>query len=174
MYVLAQVIGFAATAILLTYTLMYVSRKTIMICNIIINLLWAVHYFLLEAYTGCFCSIFTSIMVVCCAFKGTNPFFKGPWVPILFNVLFLLIEGATFAGLPTVIQIIGNFILVMAMWSDEEVQIKALFIPVGVLWLVYNLMYVSWIGIICQTLAVTFNILFMMRYFRRKKQINQA
>ena len=63
MYLIAQALGFVATAILLTYTLCNVSRKTIMICNIIINSLWAVHYLILDAYTGAFCSFFTAVMV---------------------------------------------------------------------------------------------------------------
>lgn len=170
MYYLAQAIGFCATAILLTYTLMTVSRRTIMICNILINSFWGIHYLLLGAYTGAFCSFFTAFMVVACTFKGKNALFRGPWIPILFNAAFLVIEIVTWAGIPTVIQMAGNFLLFMAMWSDREIEIKMLFIPVGILWLIYNIIYVTWIGIICQTLAVMFNVIFVTKYFIRKKR----
>ena len=170
MYILAQCIGFCATAILLTYTLMTVSRKTIIVCNIFINSLWALHYLILKAYTGAFCSFFTALMVVACAFKGRNAFSKGPWIPLLFNLAFIVIEIFTWAGAPTLIQMAGNFLLVMAMWSDKEIEIKTLFIPVGILWFVYNLIYVSWIGMICQALAVSFNVIFVTRYFLARKK----
>ena len=170
MYYLAQAIGFCATAILLTYTLIKVSRKTIMICNVIINTLWAVHYLILEAYTGAFCSLFTAFMVFVCAFKGKNRFFRTLAVPVIFNVLFIVIEIFTWAGFPTVLQMAGNILLVIAMWSDQEITIKGLFIPVGVLWFIYNFIYFSWIGVICQTLAVSFNVFYTVRYFLRKKR----
>ena len=170
MYYLAQAIGFCATAILLTYTLMTVSRRTIMICNILINSFWGIHYLLLEAYTGAFCSFLTAFMVVACSFKGKNRLFKGLWIPILFNLAFLVIEIFTWAGYPTLIQMAGNFLLFLAMWSDREIEIKMLFIPVGILWFIYNFIYFSWIGVICQALAVTFNVIYVTKYFIRKKK----
>lgn len=174
MYILAQCIGFVATAILLTYTLLTVSRRTIMLCNIAMDVLWTVHYLILEAYTGAFCSLFTGLMVLACAFKGKNKFFTGPWVPILFNIGFIIIEIFTWAGYPTLIQMAGNILLVFAMWSDREIDIKLLFIPVGVLWFIYNYIYFSWIGLICQALAVTFNVIFVTRYFLNKKKAKTA
>lgn len=173
MYLFAQALGLCATAILLTYTLRTVSRKTIMICNVIINTLWAVHYLILEAYTGAFCSFFTALMVFASSFKGKNKLFSGLLVPIFFNVCFIIIEICTWAGLPTLIQIAGNILLVIAMWCDREIEIKALFIPVGVLWFVYNFIYFSWIGLICQALAVSFNVFFVTRYMLRQKKQRQ-
>ena len=170
MYILAQTIGFCATAILLTYTLCNVSRKTIMVCNVIINTLWAIHYLILEAYTGAFCSLFTASMVLACSFKGKNKLFTGIWIPVFFNICFIVIEIFTWAGFPTLIQMAGNAILVIAMWCDKEIEIKALFIPVGILWFIYNFIYFSWIGLICQTLAVSFNVFFVTRYYLRHKK----
>jgi len=170
MYLLAQFFGFCATAILLTYTLCTVSRKTIMVCNIVLNSLWAVHYLLLEAYTGAFCSFFTALMVLGCSFKGKNKLFTGIWIPLFFNFGFIVIEIFTWAGLPTLIQMAGNFLLVIAMWKDREIDIKALFIPVGILWFIYNFIYFSWVGLVCQFLAVSFNVFFVVRYCIRKRK----
>ena len=174
MYLFAQLLGFIATAILLTYTLCNVNRRTIMICNIIINTLWAVHYLILKAYTGAFCSFFTAIMVVASSFKGKNRLFQGLWVPAFFNISFIVIEILTWAGLPTLIQMAGNILLVIAMWCDREIEIKGLFIPVGILWFIYNFIYFSWIGLICQALAVTFNIIFVARYILQNKKKSVA
>ena len=168
-YILAQAIGFLATAILLTYTLLTVSRKTIVVCNIFINSFWGIHYLILGAFTGAFCSFFTALMVVGCYFKGKNKFFSGPWVPLFFNIAFIIIEIFTWVGAPTLIQMAGNFLLVMAMWSDKEIEIKFLFIPVGILWFIYNFIYFSWIGLICQALAVSFNVFYVTKYFMKKR-----
>lgn len=170
MYWLAQTFGFIATAIILTYTLCNVSRKMIMICNIILNNLWAIHYIILGAYTGAFCSFFTAFMFFCFSFKGKNAFFKGLWMPIIFNICFLAIEIFTWAGPSTVIQMVGNILLIVAMWAEKEIHIKALCIPVGILWCVYNYIFFSWMGLVGQMLAVSCNIIFVIRYLVRKKQ----
>ena len=65
MFVAAQIAGGFAIAVLLAYSIVKVTSRTILFCNIVINLLWAVHYLLLGAYTGCACSLlFTLIGVV--------------------------------------------------------------------------------------------------------------
>ena len=173
-YIIALVIGAIATAILLTYTLMRVSRKTILVCLVIINTLWGVHYFMLEAYTGAFCQLFTALVVLICTFKGKNKFFSGLAVPIIINMIYLMIAAFTWDGFPTVVQIVGNFIFVLATWSDKELAIKALFIPLGLLWLLYNILCYSWIGIVCQVLAVTFNVVFVTKYLLQKRKEKNA
>ena len=170
MYLFAQIIGFCATAILLTYTLCTVGRKTIMTCGAIVNALWAVHYLLLDAYTGAFCSFFTAFMIWICSFKGKNAFFRGLWVPIIFNISFIVIEIFTWAGFSTLIQMAGNILLVIALWSDREISIKALCIPVGILWFIYNFIFFSWMGLICQALAVSFNVIYVARYVLRNRK----
>ena len=163
MYIIAQILGIIATVILLGYTLVKVDRRKILVFNIIINLLWAVHYLILKAYTGSFCSLFTALMVYISSFKGRNAFFKTLAVPIIFSILYIIIEVLTWAGISTVIQMVGNILLTIAMWSDEEKRIKALFIPVGILWFMYNYIYFSPIGLIGQALAVSFNVFYLIK-----------
>ena len=169
-FLIAQIVGFIATSIYLAYTLIKVSRKTIIVCSIIINLLWATHYLILGAYTGTFCRIFTAFMVLICAYKGKNKLFKGPLIPIFFDVCYVIIGIVTWAGVSTIIQIIGNFILVIAMWIDSEINIKTLFIPIGVLWLIYNCIFFTWIGVISQGLAILFGVIYLIKYIVRKKK----
>lgn len=164
MYITAQVLGIFATVILLGYTLVKVDRKRIIVYNIIINILWALHYFILKAYTGAFCSLFTALMVYISSFKGKNKFFETAAVPVIFSIMYVIIEMFTWSGMPTVIQMAGNIILTIAMWSDEEKRIKALFIPVGILWFIYNYIYFSPIGLIGQALAVSFNVFYLVRH----------
>lgn len=63
MFVAAQIAGGFAIAVLLAYSIVKVTSRTILFCNIVINLLWAVHYLLLGAYTGCACSLLFTLMV---------------------------------------------------------------------------------------------------------------
>ena len=172
-YVIAQIIGILGMVMNIVSYQAKKQRNIILIqffgCS-----LFAVNMFMLGAYTGAFCSFFTALMVFCCSFKGKNKLFSGLFIPIVFNIGFIILEIFTWVAIPTLIQMAGNIILVFAMWSDREIDIKALFIPVGVLWFIYNLIYFSWIGLICQALAVSFNVFFVVRYFIRKNKSKQG
>ena len=170
MYIAAQIIGFVAMCILLGYTLLKVDRRTILICAIIINVLWVTYYLLLGAYTGAFCSFLTAIMIFSSYFKGINRFLSTWTVPIIFNFLFLPVEIITYDGLPTIIQIVGNFFLIASMWCDKEIEIKALSVPVGILWFAYNAMYGGYTGMICHALSVVFNLVYIVKFFIIKKR----
>lgn len=169
MYILAQVLGVIATVILLGYTLMRVERKTILICAIVINILWTVHFLLLGAYTGSFCALLTALMVFCSYFKGRNRFFKTMAVPILFNIFFIIVEIVTFDGLPTIVQMLANVLLIASMWCDDEIGIKSMSIPVAALLIVYNLMYKGWSGAFCHTLSLLFCVFYVCKFYYKKR-----
>ena len=77
MFVAAQIAGGFAIAVLLAYSIVKVTSRTILFCNIVINLLWAVHYLLLGAYTGCACSLLFTLMVTVYFFKNSCRFLSG-------------------------------------------------------------------------------------------------
>lgn len=158
----AQVLAVTATVILLVYSLMHVSRKTILICNIIINLLNAVHYLLMQSYSGAVCSLLCTGMVF--AF-----YFKDKWryrylIPSLFGLSFIVFGLLTWQNGWSVIPIIGHLILTCAFLNDRPIMIKAMFIAVAFLWMVYNFVLGSWMFLAGQTLSFLFNLYYVIRF----------
>ncbi len=170
MYVTAQVLGGLSIAILLGYTIVKVDRKTILICNVLINLLWAAHYFLLNAYTGGVCSSICATMVVVFFFKGRTKWLSRLYVPIFFVLIFVGFGVITWDGGFSVIPILGNVLVAAALWLDKEIVIKGIYTIVAVLWIVYNTAYFSYIGVIGQCLAFVFDVVYLCLYFYRARK----
>lgn len=170
--IIAQILMTFSILILLSYTVFKVSRRTILICNMVINLLQAIHYFLMgpEGATGGACSLICVLMVLVFYFKGKNRFLSGLWIPAFFIVAFIVFGILTFETPFSVIPIIGNTLLVVAFWRNTEVAIKGTCIVVAALWVVYNAILLSYVGLIGQVLSFVLNIVYVARYlyFARK------
>ena len=159
MYILSQIAATASTIILLVYSVMNVKRNTILICNIIINSLLAVHYLLLVNYTGALCSGVTAFMVYVFYYKNR----LNNLVPTGFTILFLICGARTWQDWWSVIPVMGNILLVIALWNDNENIIKGIFIIVGLLWIILNIHLKSAANVIGQILAVSGNIIYFIR-----------
>ena len=168
MYMASQVMAVASTIILLTYSVMKVKRNTILICNIVINLLLAVHYLLLESYSAAICAAVTAVMVWVFFYKDRfrvmqRKVLNTPLIPLLFAVLFLAAGLLSRQDAWSIIPVLGNILLIVALWNDNENVIKAIFIVVGLLWIVLNIHLKSVANIIGQGLAVLSNVIYFVR-----------
>ncbi len=170
MFIAAQILGGLSIAILLGYSVLKVSRKVILVCNMLINLLWAAHYFLLGANTGALCSLLCVAMTFVFYFKDTVKWLGKLYVPILFGVAFAVFGIVTWENWFSIIPVVGNILLVIAMWLDKEIVIKATCIPVAALWVVYNSIYFSYIGAIGQSLSFVAHVFYVAKYYLKKKK----
>ena len=166
-FIFLQLLAVAAISLLVWYTIRPVSRRAIMSFNIVINLLWAGHYMLLKAYSGAVCSVFCALMVWVFSYKGKRPFLSKLAVPLFFAIMFLAGGLLTWQGIGSLLPIMGNILLVIAMWRDREWTIKAICILVAALWVVYNWMNRSLIGGIGQTLSLIANLVYVATHHRQ-------
>lgn len=164
----SQVIAAISTVILLTYSVMKVKRKTILICNMVINFLLAVHYLMLGSYTGAVCSLITVFMVAVFYFKDRFKKIIGLSFLIFFILIFTVSGMLTWEGPWSLIPVVGNVLLAVALWNDNENIIKGLFIAIGILWIILNIHLRSITNTVGQVLAVTSNIIYFFRVARDK------
>ena len=169
MYIFAQILGGVAIAVILAYSILPVGRKIILLGNILVNLLWAVHFAILGAYSGALCSLLCSIMALVFYFKGRGKILSSIFVPVAFGALFLAFGIITWDNYYSLIPAAVNIMLVVALWLNREILIKILYIPMAALWVFYNAIYFSWIGIIGQSLSFCFNTAFVIYWCIRRK-----
>ena len=162
-FIISQIIGGIAIVILLAYTLLKVNRKVIMWGTIITNVLWFIHYMLLDAYSGALCSAICAIMSFLFSFKGKNKVLSSNIWPVLFGATFVVIGIVTWDNFYSLLPVTCEILLVIALWLDRELLIKAMCIPVAAIWVIYNLIYFSWLGMIGQALSLVFHIFYVIR-----------
>ena len=159
MFIASQILVAISTVILITYSVMEVKRETILICNIAINLLLAFHYALLQSYTGAICTGIIALMVFTFYFK--NKVCRNIQILMFIFFLFLLIISGilTWEDVWSAVSVIGNILLAVALWNNNEKIIKALFIIIGILWIALNIHLKSTVAIIGQILSVSSNVI---------------
>lgn len=168
MYTASQILAAVSTAILLAYSVMKVKRKTILICNVLINLLLSCHYLLLKSYTSAICTGITTAMAFAFCYKNRMQMRYRRWMFIGFLFLFLLCGVLTWEDGWSVVAVAGNVLLAVALWNDNETVIKGLFVLVGILWIVLNAHLKSTAAIIGQVFSVLSNLLYFYRIRKNK------
>ena len=168
MYWLAQGIGAVAICLLIYSCAKKVGRKPLLIFNILINLLWAVHYIMLDAKSGCACSVIAAAMIFASYFKGNNKFMSGIWVPLIFSVIFTVFGLLTYQNWVSIIPIVGNILVTFAFWNDNEYKIKSIFVIVAFMWTVYGGLIGSAISVIGQSMSFVTNLTFIIRHRKNK------
>ena len=166
-YWVAQGIGALAGLAYLYATIKHLERGPILFINIIVNLLWAVHYSLLGAWTGMAGSVLTAFMFFVFSFKDSFPAHEVRGVPVLFFLLFGLLTYRTWGGPISLLSLGGYGFLLFAIWNDKEWDIKAWCLPAAVLFLLYNIAVSSIIGIVMQALSFVFNLVFISSHKRQ-------
>lgn len=165
-YWLAQGIGAMAGLAYLYATIRHLERGPILFINIIVNLLWAVHYSLLGAWTGTAGSVLTAFMFFVFSFKESFRTHETKGIPALFFLLFGLLTYRTWGGPISLLSLGGYWFLLFAIWNDREWDIKAWCLPAAVLFLLYNIAVSSIVGIVMQALSFVFNLVFISTHKR--------
>lgn len=85
------------------------------------------------------------------------------WMFIGFLSLLLLCGVLTWEDGWSAVAIVGNALLAVALWNDNETVIKGLFLLIGMLWIVLNVHLKSTAAIIGQIFSVLSNLLYFYR-----------
>lgn len=167
-FIIAQIIGAIAIVLLIYSSAKKVGRKPLLIFNILINLLWAIHYIMLDARSGCACSVIAAIMVFASYFKGNNKFMSSPAVPVFFSIVFIVFGLITYQNPISIIPIVGNILVTVAFWNDKEYTIKSIFVVVAFMWVVYGGLIGSVISVIGQSMSFFTNLSYVIRHRKRR------
>ena len=142
-------------------------RKHILLMQLSASSLWVVHYVFLGALTG---ALMSSVSAV-----RTYAFYKMPikrrprWSLWFFLVLTIVVGAFSWQGYISLLPVAGILIAVIAMWQTKERHIRLILLAASPLWLTYNLLVGSYVGVINEVLLIASLIIALWRY--RKKSI---
>lgn len=169
-HLIAEIISLIAISLIVYSSVKKVGRKTLLVFNIVINVLNATHYLLMEAYSGMACCLIFCIMLAVFYFKGTTKFLSSLIVPALFLAAFVGFGLLTYQNWISIIPIVGHSLLVIAFWMDEEIVIKEFCVGIALMWVVYNGLIHSYVNFFGQIGCFISYTIFVIRYYRNKKR----
>lgn len=150
--ILIQFIGAVAYAAL---SLSYFKKKKsdILLIEIIAYLLFSIHYYLLNGVTGAICNVIGLIALVTIYLFDKYKLHNKLLVSIFFIIILLVVNIITFQNIYSIFPMIALTIVILSFLSNNENHIRTVGIISAICWLIYAIVYKSYISIIFEVIA---------------------
>lgn len=151
---LIQGIGFLG---LLFIVLSFQNNKRVflLLCLCIGNTLFALHFGLLNAWTGCVINIIAALRTLIFSYRDRKTWAENFWWPCLFLLCFWVFGLKTWDGFYILLPIIAQTLETLGLWSKETKTIRFVNLIPHPLWLVYNYRVGSIAGVITEIIVLT-------------------
>lgn len=174
-YILSQVFTIIMYSVLgVTY---YVKDRTkILILSIISNTSCGIAYLLLHGWSGvamCILAVFRETVNIIDEKKnGKRDYINSFDVIFLIFLYLLCIISAvyTYEGFLSLLSVFATMIYTFSIWQKNTTVYKICGIPIGILWIVYNLYVKSLFGIILESIILVCSILGYILATRNKEE----
>lgn len=146
--------GIGVIALLLEILIYQINRRRyILILQAICNLLFAVQYLLLNSINSmCMCLLGTIRNVV---FANNDRYEKIKYYILSgFILMAVLITTVNWNGILSLLACIGTILTTLAVWQNKEKYIRLLSLFSMIVWLLHDILIVSYAAVICDSIAI--------------------
>lgn len=171
-YILSQIF-IIMNYVFLIMTYQSKSRKGILIYNIVALISAGLSYICLSAYSGLAMTIVSIIRNIIFVIdekkngvKDKNQA-KDYIILAILYIISIILAIFTYNGILSMMSVVATMLYTYSVWQKNTKVYKALGIPIGVLWIVYNVYIFSIFGII---LEVVLAISSIIGYIREKQK----
>ena len=168
MYILSQIAAFIVLIItLISYHLKH--KKKIFKIMCLSNIFNIIHYLCLGAYSGCITKTIALARNLFIVKKENNKKLDKLIYLILFIGVYIISGVLTYNNLYSLLPLISATIFMIVTWNGKELQIKRIAIYCYFLWLLYNILIFSIVGIIANTISLISTFIAYQNYKRYLK-----
>ena len=171
---IAQIIGFIAVGFSL-FIYISLSRRTILVCKLTDDVLWAVHYMMIGGYTAGALNIMALFREIVFCNRGKKWASSRLWLYFFLGVT-CVSSLISWEGPISLMPMVGSLCSVVSLWMKDPFKIRLLAVPAQVLWLIYNIIHGSPAAITGTVIAIVSITVGFVRDFRvaREKRENDA
>ena len=129
------------------------TRKGLMITKLISDVIWAVHYILLGAYTGmaiCVLAVFRELMN-----RGRYKWASHVIWPIIFSAAALGTSVLTWNGPISILPAAASALSVVAFWVGNPKLSRILLFPISTAMVIYDIATGSYAGVLNEAISMT-------------------
>jgi len=178
-YVLSQVFTILMYVLLAT-TYFLKDRKKILVLSFASLIANALEYLFLFAWAG---------MAVCIIALIRNTIFlidekkngkrekitKKDYIILAILYLILILSGIfTYDGFLSLLSVLATMIYTYSVWQKKTIIYKVCGIPVGILWILYNIYVMSLFGIILESILLIASVCGFLIEIKKKKELNRT
>ena len=129
-------------------------KKQILLMQIIAYIFFIIHYYLLDGITGAICNLIALFALLAIyLFEKHNLKNKIP-VVMFFVLLLLIINIVTFQNIYSIFPLIASIIVIISFLVDNENIIRWIGGLVAIFWLIYAIVYKSYVAIVFEVITL--------------------
>ena len=144
------------------------SGKNLLAFKLISDVLWALHYFFLNAYTAMCIALIAIVRELVFLKQNKNDARKGIWL-IVFLLCGIASAAVTWKGLPSILPALASAISIFSFWRGNPRLSRILAFPVSGCMMTYDFTCGSVMGIVNETLTLISAAAGVIRFRRERK-----
>lgn len=144
-------------------------KKQILFMQIISYIFFTIHYYLLDGVTGAICNVVGLFALVTIylfdKYKLKNKFL----VSMIFIIMLLIINIVTFQNVFSIFPMVASIIVILSFLDDNENLIRVVGVISAICWLIYAIVYKSYISIAFEVITLLNVCVALVKYLKQKK-----
>ncbi len=145
LFILAQICGFIIL-ILTVISVQFKTKEKIVMCFVFANIIAAVQYFLLSAFTGAVISVINAIRCIVFYYYKKKEMKPSLIILIIFEMIAIISGIFTWQNIWSLIPIIVTVIYTYGLWQDNVTVIRITTGIAGFGWAIYNIIVMAYVG----------------------------
>lgn len=170
---IGQIIGFMAIAVnIIIYQ--QKTRSRLLMCKLLSDVLWFLHYFMISMYTGAFAAAIGFCRELVFINNKSKWAQSGVWIYVFISMA--LVSGAiSYSSLFSIFPVCASVISIVSFWQKKPSRIRLLALPVSFCMITYDIYAHSYAGIVNEILAISSAVLGIIRYdIKNNKKFEKA
>ena len=149
----AQIIGvIAVLSMIISFTRR--QRRQILVWQIIVTVLWTVHFLLLGVPTGAATNGSLIVRNIIFHYKEDKKWAQSSFWLRFFIAVAVVIGILTGDSALSILPVVGSILSTVSMWMKKPLHIRLLTLPVSVCWIIYNAVSGSVAGVCNEVIAI--------------------
>lgn len=150
---LVQFIG-AVGYTLLAFSYFKKNKSQILLMQIFSYIFFTIHYYLLSGVTGAICNLIGLISLTTIYVFDLFGFKLKKVIAMFFVLILIVVNIVTFQNIFSLFPMVASIIAILSFLLDDENSIRGIGIIATICWLVYAVVYKSYISIIYEVITL--------------------
>ena len=152
-FIFTQFVGAIGYSIL-AFSYFKKEKRQILFLQILSYIMFTIHYYLLSGITGAICNFIGLLALVTIYLFDKNKWKYKNQVAIIFIFLLLVINIITFQNVFSIFPMVASVIAIISFLTDKEETIREIGIVAAICWLLYAIVYKSYIAIVFEVVTL--------------------
>ena len=152
--IITQLVGYVAL-ILAMVSFQMKKRSRLMAFQMSASLAFCIQLLMAGAITGGCLDFISFIRTIIFSMNDKYKWAKSPWWFVFFLALLITVGFATWGGWISICAILGAIFSTIALWMKDPKKVRLISLLVAPCWIIYNIYYGTWAGVINEVIATT-------------------